>query len=56
MNTNIEEILLCVGQIESANEIILKFLIDEIDNKYAKQLDPDGIHFIAAGDAYVIGP
>ena len=36
--------------------MILKFLADEVDSHFAKQLEPDGIHFIAAGDAFVLSP
>ena len=56
MRASIERILLTVVHIESANEVILKFLVLEIDRKYAKLVDTEGIQFIAAGDAFVIGP
>ena len=36
--------------------MILKFLAEEVDSHFAKQLEPDGIHFIAAGDAFVLSP
>ena len=56
MNSSIELIVRSLEQVEEAFDIVLKFLIDEVDSKYARQLDTDGIHFIADGDAFIFGP
>ena len=56
MKEGIDSILLSLTHIESSHELLLSFLVTEIDKKFTKQIDPEGIHFIATGDAFVIGP
>ena len=56
VSTGIEKIMFIIGRIENAADLFVKFIVQELDFKHKRHVDPEGMHFIAAGDAYILGP
>ena len=56
MTQPIEKILKQISKVKSAEQVLLKFLVQEIDAKFLRYIDPDGVNLIATGCAYVLGP
>ena len=56
MSLAIERMLASITKLDQGYDLLFKLIIDEVDSHFAKKLELDGIHFIAEGNAFIVGP